>query len=234
MQILTEKNVLGMDTHHPDAAHFTVLRFQDGLSSYFPKGLFRNNHDEDVADAPWGRFFIGRDSILGVGSIAKYDGNQQSLVIGRHVRGGLRLRFLLNGQHETRTMGMSMFGGGQVRIAPPPQHGDTVLRNDIWIGDEVLVLGGVTIENGCVIGARSVVQAGMHTEPYGIYQGNPARLMGFRFGEALREALIELAWWDQPFDFVRQHNDDFVLDFAADEELALERIKALQQRKNAA
>lgn len=35
--------------------------------------------------------------------------------------------------------------------------GDTELKNDIWMGDEVMVLGGATIENGCVIGARSVV-----------------------------------------------------------------------------
>jgi len=233
MQILTESNVLGIDEQHPDAAHFTVLRYQDGLSSHIPKGLFRNNHDEDISQAPWGRFQIGRDSILGPGSIAKYDGNQQSLLIGRHVRGGLRLRFLLNGQHETRSAAMSMFGGGGVRVPRPPQHGDTVLQNDLWIGDEAMLLGGVTIANGGVIGARSLVPAGLQTEPYGIYQGNPARLMGFRFGEKLREALLELAWWEQPFEWVRQYAEFFALDLAEDEGRALEAVQELLRERAA-
>lgn len=233
MQILTESNVLGIDEHHADAAHFTVLRYQDGLSSAIPKGLFRNNHDEDISQAAWGRFRIGRDSILGPGSIAKYDGNQQSLFIGRHVRAGLRLRFLLNGQHETRSAAMSLFGGSGVRVPRPPQHGDTVLQNDLWIGDEAMVLGGVTVSNGGIVGARSLLPAGLTTEPYGIYQGNPARLMGFRFGERLREALLALAWWDQPFEFVRSHAEFFALDLAEDEGRSLEWVQDLQRSKPA-
>lgn len=230
MQILTESNVLGIDEQHPDAQVFMVLVYADGLRSHIPKGLFRNNHDEDIGQGSYGSFFIGRDSILGPGSIAKYDGNQQSLRIGRHVRCGLRLRFLLNGQHEMRSLAMSMFGG-QLRVLPAPQHGDTVLKNEIWMGDEAMLLGGVTVENGCVIGARSLLPAGLQTEPYGIYQGNPGRLMGFRFGERLREALLELAWWDQPFDFVRANAEFFQLDLSEDEGRALEAVQELQRRK---
>lgn len=230
MQILTEKNVLGVDDQHPDAQHFMVLRFADGLTSHIPKGLFRNNHDEDIAQASWGRFQIGRDSILGPGSVAKYDGPRQSLVVGRHVRGGLRLKFLLNGQHETRGLAMSLFGG-TLRTLPTPQHGDTVLQHDLWIGDEAMLLGGVTVSSGCVIGARSLLPAGLHTEPYGIYQGNPARLMGFRFGERLREALVALAWWDQPMEWVRENGEFFALDLSEDEGRALEAVQELQRRK---
>lgn len=56
-----------------------------------------------------GTFHIGRGSGLGVGSIAKYDSARQALRIGKFVVGGMRLRFLLNGQHDIRTISTCMF-----------------------------------------------------------------------------------------------------------------------------
>jgi len=38
-----------------------------------------------------------------------YDAGIQNLHIGKFVAGGLRLRFLLNGQHEMRTISTEMF-----------------------------------------------------------------------------------------------------------------------------
>jgi acetyltransferase-like isoleucine patch superfamily enzyme len=84
--------------------------------------------------------------------------------------------------------------GNDVRIAAgtiivPANHnfedGDRLIReqgetclgvtigNDIWLGAHAIVLDGVTVADGCVIGAGSVVTKS--TEPYGIYVGNPAR-----------------------------------------------------------
>lgn len=48
-----------------------------------------------------------------------------------------------------------------------------IIEDDVWIGAGVKVLDGVTIAQGCVIGANSVVTKS--TEPYGIYVGVPAR-----------------------------------------------------------
>lgn len=48
-----------------------------------------------------------------------------------------------------------------------------VVEDDVWIGCGVRVLDGVTIAQGCVIGAGSVVTKS--TEPYGIYVGIPAK-----------------------------------------------------------
>src|SRR5690606_25441782 len=109
----------------------------------------------------------------------------QSLRVGRFVAGGLRLRFLLNGQHEMRTISTFMFSicGNGLRNVPPPQYEDSIIKNDIWIGDEVMMLGGGVIEDGCVIGARSLLPPNFRSEPYGIYAGTPARLIRFRFSE---------------------------------------------------
>jgi len=120
-----------------------------------------------------------------------------------------------------------------LRNAPPPQYADTVIKNDVWIGDETMVLGGSVIENGCVIGARSVLPPNFRSEPYGIYAGSPARLIRFRFPEKVRAALVELAWWDMPLSWIRDNNDAFLQDMTQDEDAALATIAKLIERRKA-
>ncbi|EKE74340.1 acetyltransferase [Celeribacter baekdonensis B30] len=47
-----------------------------------------------------------------------------------------------------------------------------------WIGPRVTVLPGVTIAEGCVVAAHSVVTKS--TDPYGVYAGIPAKRIGER------------------------------------------------------
>lgn len=55
----------------------------------------------------------------------------------------------------------------------------TKIGHDVWIGCGAFVRKGVTIADGCIIGANAVVVK--DTEPYGIYAGNPAHLIRSRF-----------------------------------------------------
>lgn len=52
------------------------------------------------------------------------------------------------------------------------------LVGDVWTGANVTITGGVTIAEGCVIGAGAVVTR--DTQPYGVYLGVPARLAYYR------------------------------------------------------
>jgi len=54
----------------------------------------------------------------------------------------------------------------------------TIVEDDVWIGINVVILPGVKISKGCIIGAGSIVTK--NTEPYGVYVGNPARLLRIR------------------------------------------------------
>ena len=45
-----------------------------------------------------------------------------------------------------------------------PLKGDTVIENDVWIGQNAVILPGVYIGNGAIIGPNSVV--GSDVAPY--------------------------------------------------------------------
>lgn len=72
--------------------------------------------------------------------------------------------------------------------------GNIIIKNDVWIGANVVVLSGVTIGNGAVIGANSVVK---HSVPdYAIVSGNPARILKYRFEKDFIHELLEIEWWN--------------------------------------
>ena len=53
--------------------------------------------------------------------------------------------------------------------------GPVTIGNNVWLGDKVSVLPGVTIGDGCVVGANSVVT---HDIPsYSVAAGNPAKVI---------------------------------------------------------
>jgi acetyltransferase-like isoleucine patch superfamily enzyme len=49
------------------------------------------------------------------------------------------------------------------------------IGDDVWIGANACILGGVEIGRGCVIGAGSVVAESL--EPFSVVVGNPARVV---------------------------------------------------------
>jgi acetyltransferase-like isoleucine patch superfamily enzyme len=54
----------------------------------------------------------------------------------------------------------------------------THIGNDVWLGAGVTVLGGVTIGDGCVVGAMGVVTHDL--PPYAIAMGVPAQIVKYR------------------------------------------------------
>jgi acetyltransferase-like isoleucine patch superfamily enzyme len=54
-----------------------------------------------------------------------------------------------------------------------------VIGDDVWVGYGAIILSGVTIGEGSIIAAGSLVTKDV--EPYSIYAGVPARKMGDRF-----------------------------------------------------
>ncbi|SFB94875.1 CatB-related O-acetyltransferase [Butyrivibrio sp. YAB3001] len=76
--------------------------------------------------------------------------------------------------------------------------GNIIIGNDVWTGHGVTVLSGVTIGDGCAIGARTVVTKSV--EPYSVVVGNPGRVIKKRFSEDKIKLLLEMKWWDWDYE----------------------------------
>jgi virginiamycin A acetyltransferase len=73
---------------------------------------------------------------------------------------------------------------------------NTIIHNDVWIGDGVVVIPGVTIGTGAIIGANSVVTSDV--QPYAIIGGIPSRVIRYRFPHEIATQLLETEWWEYP------------------------------------
>lgn len=79
-----------------------------------------------------------------------------------------------------------------------PLKGDTVIGNDVWIGQNAVILPGIHIDDGAIIGANSIV--GSNVEPYTIVAGNPAKSLRKRFDDELIELMLRFKWWDRSIE----------------------------------
>lgn len=112
-----------------------------------------------------------------------------SLVAGENVRFGIGCSVFGKveiGDNVMIAPGVVLAGGnhgiareaGHMMFQACPQSLGIRIRDDVWLGANTTVLDGVSIGQGCIIGAGSVVTR--DTEPYGVYAGNPARLIRYR------------------------------------------------------
>jgi acetyltransferase-like isoleucine patch superfamily enzyme len=74
------------------------------------------------------------------------------------------------------------------------------IGSDVWVGTGAKIFPGVTIGDGAVVAAWSVVTADI--APFAIVGGNPAREKRRRFEQHIVEALLRIRWWDWPEDVV--------------------------------
>lgn len=58
---------------------------------------------------------------------------------------------------------------------PITSKGEVIIGNNVWLGDNVSILPGVQIGDGCIIGANSVVTHSI--PPFSIAAGNPAKIL---------------------------------------------------------
>jgi acetyltransferase-like isoleucine patch superfamily enzyme len=133
-------------------------------------------------------------------SFCGYDCDIHSADIGRFVSIANGV-IIGGGRHPMEWVGMSPVfyrGRDSVKAKFSEHEREPVRRvrigNDVWIGRSAIVLPGVDIGHGAVVGAGAVVTKSV--PPYAIVAGNPARLIRYRFSEAVVQRLLAAAWWD--------------------------------------
>lgn len=131
------------------------------------------------------------------------------LIIGRFVAIATGVRFFMNGANHAlggfSTYPFAIFGGAWsdpegLAGLRSQSRGDTVVGNDVWIGDGALVMPGIRIGDGAIVGAGAVVAADV--PPYAVVAGNPARVVKMRFDAATVAELLDIAWWNWPIEAV--------------------------------
>lgn len=142
-----------------------------------PKSRF--NGDIDIGEHT---SLSGNNSLFGEISIGK------ACAIARHVR-------MISTNHPTYKPGVERsfydyIGADLGSVSKGPIE----IGNDVWICSDAKILSGVSIGNGAVIAANSVVVDDV--EPYSVVAGNPATHKKYRFDESKRETLQEIKWWD--------------------------------------
>lgn len=88
------------------------------------------------------------------------------------------------------------------------EKGTIDIGNDVWIGREAKILDGVSIGDGAIVGAYSVVSK--NVPPYAVVVGNPAEIKKFRFDQKTIDRLRKLKWWEWSEDTVKARMTDFL------------------------
>ena len=91
----------------------------------------------------------------------------------------------------------------QVKAKKETKISPILIGNDVWIGTNVIVLGGTTIGDGAVIGAGSVVTK--NVPPYAIVVGSPARVIKKRFSQEKILKLLNKKWWNLPVSQLKKY-----------------------------
>lgn len=134
-----------------------------------------------------------------------YEWNGDKLIMGKFCQIAAGVEFVMNGaNHQMNAVSTFPFytlEGWDMDPPTPedlPLKGDTVIGNDVWIGQNAVILPGVHVGDGAIIGASSVV--GSDVEPYTIVAGNHSKEIRKRFDKELIDLLLQFRWWDRSVD----------------------------------
>lgn len=82
------------------------------------------------------------------------------------------------------------------------------IGNDVWIGENVVILPGVTIGNGSIIAAGAVVNKDV--PDYSVVGGVPGKVLKYRFNNDQIFKLNKIQWWNWDIEQIKQRAKYFL------------------------
>lgn len=118
--------------------------------------------------------------------------------------------FLLGGEHEYGTISTFPFKKFICNIKENTlTKGPIVIKDDVWIGYNCTILSGITIGQGAIIAAGSVVYKDI--PPYAIY-GN-GKVIKYRFSQSKIDQLLKIDFSKIDSEFIRENLELFYSKF---------------------
>jgi len=136
---------------------------------------------------------IGRSGTVKVGKFCSIAGNVSAIMVGHRIDWITTYPF---GAREIR----SKWPHAIEIVGHPQVYGDIEIGSDVWIGQNVTLMGGISIGHGAVIAASSLVVKDV--PQYALVGGVPSTILKYRFDPDRIEALLRIAWWDWPDDVI--------------------------------
>ena len=134
-----------------------------------------------------------------------YEFYGDKLIIGKFCQIAKDVEFIMNGvNHQMNAVSTFPFyileGWDQEvpSLSRMPVKGNTIVGNDVWIGQNATIMPGVIIGDGAIIGANSVVAKNVN--PYTVVAGNPIKVIRKRFDDELIELMLKFKWWNKEID----------------------------------
>jgi acetyltransferase-like isoleucine patch superfamily enzyme len=146
-----------------------------------------------------GMLVVGSHSYAPPAFVKVVAGDSTRVIIGKWCSLASEVQIMPGGNHRIDTvttypMQRRLGLEGVEQAGQPWSKGDVVIGNDVWIGRGAKILGGLTIGDGAVVAAWSVVTRSI--PPYTIVAGVPARVLRRRFPEEIVESLLRIRWWE--------------------------------------
>lgn len=137
--------------------------------------------------------------------IIRWWGEKAKLILGRYCSIAANVKIYLGGNHRHDWVSSYPFPSQPMNLdwpnvnnrglpTLPRTNGNVVIGNDVWIGDDATIISGITIGDGAVVAAKSVVTKDV--PQYAIVGGNPAKIIGYRFSEEQIRELVKIKWWN--------------------------------------
>ena len=115
-----------------------------------------------------------------IGQKCRFQASLSHISIGDNVMFGPEVS-IHGGNHRTDVIGRFMI---DIKLTEklPENDQDVVIENDVWVGAKAIILKGVTIGQGSIVGAGSIVSKDI--PPYSIITGNKLQKIRDRWSES--------------------------------------------------